>query len=180
MSAEARRIAKAIGHLTLQVEETQRRLANIMRPAKVLKVDAAKGLVKVDAGGLKTHWVPWTEVAGDISSWSPPSVGQQVHLFSPSGDTANGWIMPGGFSDANPQKHNSGSEYKLTVGNASFLVKNGEVEIKVGNKRVVITPDEILTDGKTRLNNGTAKIHRKGDDDSAGDIAVGSADEVYA
>ena len=57
-------------------------------------------------------------------------------------------------------------------------VADGRIEIKVGGKRIVVTAAEILTDGKTRLNNGTRPTHYKGGIDSDGDVAKSGADGV--
>ena len=54
---------------------------------------------------------------------------------------------------------------------------NGErIELSVGGSAVRISADEIVTTARTRLNNGTRKVHYVGGADSAGDTAVDGAD----
>lgn len=131
MSAAARKIAGAMDGLLHRIEELERRHANFMRPGKVTEVDYAKGLIKVRVGDLDSQWVPWLERAGSgHTEWNPPSIGQQVHLFSPSGEPGQGWVMPGGYSSDNPQPHDKGGEKKIVAGKfiiVGELVINGPV-----------------------------------------------------
>lgn len=155
--------AALIADLIFKVEELDRRLANIMRPGTITEVDHDKGLAKVNAGGLKTTWLPWLEQAGSIRSWSPPSVGQQVHVLSPSGEPGQGWIMAAGYSDANPQPHDKGAEHKLQIGAASLLVSAG---------KIVLTADAIELHSSSLTHNGT----NISDSHVHGGVERGSAD----
>ena len=119
-------VAEAIAAMHGRVAEVERRVANIMRPGKVMEVDHAKGLVRVKVGDLESAMVPWMERAGAIKTWSPPAVGEQVTLFSPSGEPGQGWVMTGGYSDANPQPHDQGGEQKLV---AAKILLVGDVTI---------------------------------------------------
>lgn len=135
------KIAKVISQLANRMEELERRQANLMRPGVVTEVDLEHALVKVKAGNLPSAWLPWMELAGSIKSWGPPAVGQQVHLFSPSGEPGQGWVLPGGFSDTNPQGHNKAGEYKLSA------------------SRIILAADEIILDGKVHVT-GDELTHR--------------------
>jgi hypothetical protein len=162
-------------------EDIERRVHNLVRPARVTAVDPAKGLVKVayaadDEGkDVVSPWIPWMERAGAIKTWTPPAIGEQVHMFSPSGDVSgHSWVLPGGFSETNRQPHDRGAEHKMQIGGASILM--------TGDK-VVITAGQIAFDGEVTLGGqpGAGElVHRKGDRDSDGDIAVGSATKVRA
>ncbi len=111
-----------------RLEELERRLANVVRMGRVVEVDAARGLVKLQAAGLTTDWLPWTTQAGEVNVFIPPSVGQQMMLVSPSGEPGQGWAVPAGFSNQFAQPHDQAGEkaelkgkislkvYKLTVG----------------------------------------------------------------
>jgi phage baseplate assembly protein gpV len=153
----ASKIAQMIGHLHHRIEELERRHANLMRPGKVTEVDHAKGLVKVKVGDLDSQWVPWTETAGAIKTWTPPSVGQQVHLFSPSGEPGQGWVMAAGFSDENTQPHDKGAEHKFVIGDTSVFLTGA---------KAVITATDIEFNGKVQVNGTQIKHNTKniGDD----------------
>jgi phage baseplate assembly protein gpV len=129
-----------------RLEELERRQANVMRMATITQVDAAKGLVRVDAGGVPTPFLPWTEHAGDIRSWVPPSVGQQVILFSPSGELGQGWVMRGGFSNAHPQPHAQGGAVKLKIGDTE-IEASGDV-VKIHATAIELTGEILTHNGK--------------------------------
>jgi hypothetical protein len=126
-------IATALASVQEQLAETNRRLSNIMRPGQVTDVDYAKGLVKVKVGDLDSYWVPWAERAGGIKTWSPPSVGEQIHLMSPSGEPGQGWVLPGGYSDQNPQPHDKGNENVLVIGNTKIIATGSGLKIESGS-----------------------------------------------
>jgi len=172
-------LERYVAELVRGREEVDRRVNNMMRPGRITEVDPAQGLVKVaysqdeEGTDVTSPWIPWTERAGAIKTWSPPSVGEQVNMFSPSGDiSTHSWIMHGGFSDANQQPHDKGAEHKMTIGGASILVTGDKITISCA---------EIVMTGNVHLGGEGGKlVHRKGDKDSASDIAVESATKVYA
>ena len=47
MSERIRQLERYVAELVRRVEETERRLANLMRPGRIAQVDAQKGLVKM-------------------------------------------------------------------------------------------------------------------------------------
>lgn len=80
------------------------------------------------------------------------------------------------------------AELRITAAGAVLTVAGARVldltalggSLMVGNCGLAITPDEVATIGRTRLNNGAAKVHRVGDRDSRNDAAVEGAPDVYA
>lgn len=84
--------------------ETDRRLANVVSWGVIDSVDhaAARARVKLD-DELVTDDLPWMELrAGQVRTWSPPSVGEQVLVLAASGELAAGVILRGVNSDAHP------------------------------------------------------------------------------
>ena len=189
MADRIRQLERYVAELVRRVEEAERRLTNVMRPGRVAQVDAQKGLVKLayakDENGadVVSPWLRWMERAGGIKTWTPPSVGEQVLMFSPSGDiSGHSWALPGGYSQANPQPHDKGGEHKMTIGDLSILVTGDDLMIEAPGK-VVIKAGQIAFDGQVTLGGqpGSGQpVHRKGDKDSAGDVAVDAATKVYA
>jgi len=123
-------------------QEAAKRQANMMRPARVTQVDAKKGLVKVTycknekGEDVESCWLPWTTRAGKIKIWAPPSVGEQVIMYSPGGAIGqHSWITPGGFSKNEPQNHDADGEYRITVGGTSVNIKDGQILEKTAHKR---------------------------------------------
>jgi phage baseplate assembly protein V len=77
-----------------------RLLENLIRFGTVAEVQMKPPRVRVKTGDLLTTWLPWIAVrAGLDQDWDPPTVNEQVILFSPSGQLANGVALTGIFSD---------------------------------------------------------------------------------
>lgn len=86
-----------------EIAQLNRLLENLVRLGTVAELDHQAARVRVQSGRLLTGWLPWLTLrAGDDREWNPPTVGEQVLLLSPSGQTANGVAIVGLFSDQNP------------------------------------------------------------------------------
>lgn len=86
----------------MDTAELARLLENLIRLGTVAEVrHTTPPAVRVRTGGLTTRWRPWIEQrAGKTRTWNPPSLGEQVVLFCPSGDLANAVILCGVPTDA--------------------------------------------------------------------------------
>ena len=125
-----------LNEILRRIEEHERRTANMIRVGKVIKVDAAKGLVKLKVGDLETAWLPWTESAGGTSTWSPPTVGQQMMLVSPSGEPGQGWASPAGFSSDNPAPSGDGDARVQKHGGVTMTTKGGKLIIDAAEVQI--------------------------------------------
>jgi phage baseplate assembly protein V len=109
--------------LIRRIADLERRLNNVMRPARVMEIDAKKGLVKVayaldeEGKDVISPWIKWGETrAGNVSTWNPPTVGEQVMLFSPSGEIGLHSVVGHSlFSKKFPQPHDKADETKTQV-----------------------------------------------------------------
>lgn len=90
-----------------RIADLERRLTNTVRAAKINDVDEENWRVRVvyspnaDDEPVLSGWIPWQEEAGNIRSWRPPSVGEQVIMLSLSGEIGGAghtWISRGGFT----------------------------------------------------------------------------------
>ena len=89
--------------MSYEVGELQRQLANLIRVGVVSELDEANARVKVKVAGLTSAWLPWgTARAGKTRTVSMPSVGEQVVVFAPYGDTAQAIVGPSIYQDAHP------------------------------------------------------------------------------
>lgn len=75
----------------------------LLQLGTVASVDHGGGTCTVDLGDLVTGDLPWfAGRAGAVKIWSPPSIGEQCAVLVPEGDLANGLVLLGLWSDANP------------------------------------------------------------------------------
>jgi phage baseplate assembly protein V len=89
----------------------QRLVGDIAREGTIVSVDLANGTCRVQlADELTTGDIPWLcSRVGKTRVWSPPSVGEQVAVLAPEGDTARAIVIGSLSSDANPHPANDGS-----------------------------------------------------------------------
>lgn len=96
----------------MQLADLSRILANIIRISTVVEVDHDNARCKVLIGETPSNWLPFASIrAGNTQTWSPPTVGEQVLVLSPSGETANGIVMTGIYSDAHAAPSNNPDEH---------------------------------------------------------------------
>jgi phage baseplate assembly protein V len=76
-------------------------IGDIVRKGRIASVVGAT--CTVETGDLITPPLPWFAVrAGNVRKWSAPSVGEGCLLICAEGDTANGIVLPGLYSDQFP------------------------------------------------------------------------------
>lgn len=88
----------------MDLVELNRLLHNLLRFGVVESVDHAAATCTVRTGALVTRAMPWlVQRAGDARTWWAPSVGEQVLLLCPGGDTTRGVVQPAIYSNAAPR-----------------------------------------------------------------------------
>ena len=88
--------------------DTPRLIGDLLREGVV--IERAGATCRVAIGDLESGPLPWLAGrAGDATTWSPPSIGEQVLVLSPEGDRARGIVLPGLYSDAQPAPADDGS-----------------------------------------------------------------------
>ena len=89
-----------------------RRLANLIRLGTIAEVDYDNRRARVASGDLLTDFLPWSAGrAGRRAEWSAPSVGEQVILVCPQGETTGGTILCSAYSSANPAPGNTPNQH---------------------------------------------------------------------
>jgi hypothetical protein len=179
-AARRKRMAEDFERLIFRLTELERRVRNIVRYGRIAEVDAAKARVKVideeqgggDGRSITTDWLPWAEIGGAFRTWTPPSVGQQVAVISPSGNLGLGLVLPNAFSDAFPPPSDKGNEHVMAVGETRIIIAGDEIRF---------ASPKIVFEGDTHLGGeGGEPVHRRGDKDTDGDAAVEHASKVWA
>jgi phage baseplate assembly protein V len=91
------------------IAELERRLANLIRDGLIASVDYDAARARVQIGDLLTAPLPWyAGRAGGDRTWWAPEVGEQVTVLSPSGELAQGRILPALYSNAAPAPASAG------------------------------------------------------------------------
>ncbi|BAV65754.1 phage baseplate assembly protein V [Sphingobium cloacae] len=104
------------------MSDIEQQLGDLARIGTVASVDHAARTCTVETGDIVTGPLPWMAVrAGRMTIWSPPSVGEQVLLICPEGDTEAGIILPGLYSDDNPAPSDSADEVVIAFEDGARL-----------------------------------------------------------
>ncbi|WP_267382231.1 MULTISPECIES: phage baseplate assembly protein V [unclassified Sphingomonas] len=101
--------------------DIQRLVGDLARIGVVQSVDQTNATARVAIGDLLTGDIPWVAArVGATRVWSPPSVGEQVLVLCPEGDTAAGLIVGSLSSDANPHAGSDSSSVIVFADGASI------------------------------------------------------------
>ncbi len=96
-----------MGCMTPDLSELVRTIPNLIRTGKIAEINADKVRVRLSPS-LLTTWLQWIALrAGDVIDWCPPSIGEQVIVFSPNGDLTQGKVLAGLFSADSPAPQSS-------------------------------------------------------------------------
>lgn len=96
-----------MGCMTPDLSELVRTIPNLIRTGKIAEINADKVRVRLSPT-LLTTWLQWIALrAGDVIDWCPPSIGEQVIVFSPNGDLTQGKVLAGLFSADSPAPQTS-------------------------------------------------------------------------
>lgn len=88
-------------NIAAEIAELKRRIDNLIRLGTVAEVKS--GYCRVTTGEITTDFRPYlTMRAGTAKTSWRPSIGEQVILFSLSGDLTNAYVLPSLNSDQNP------------------------------------------------------------------------------
>jgi phage baseplate assembly protein V len=131
--------------------EIHRRILNMVRKGVVMDVDHASlpPTCRVTAGELQTSWLPWIALtAGETIEWNPPTVGEQVLVFSPSGDTAQGIVLRGLYSEhARAPSNNPAKHVRVYPDGAAIAYDHTEHSLKAalpaGATMLVVAPGKV-------------------------------------
>lgn len=173
-------------NLEYRVAELERKLNNIIRVGTIEALNDAKALVTVKTGNNTTGWLPWvTRRAGLDKEWWTPEPKEQVLIFSPTGDLAQGIVQPALYSDHFPQNGSDRNIHRIDYRDGGYIEHNrvtgrykifmkGDVDIETEKKALVYAKDnvEVTTDKKVIVyakddidmtSDKTIRIHAKKD-----------------
>lgn len=107
----------------MDIAQLSRMLENLLRLGTVVEVSGHRCTVK--SGKLTTQPLKWIHMrAGTTRSWSAPSPGEQVLIFSPSGEVANGIVLAGISSEDNPPPTENQTEHVFDFPDGARIIYN--------------------------------------------------------
>lgn len=112
--------------------EILRRIESLLKIGVIHSVDHANALVRVKTGEIITHWIGFFSVrAGTTTTWSPPTVGEQVMILSPSGDLNTGIALIGIYTKGIAPSQSPDEHVIQFADNAKIVYnqKNGHLEV---------------------------------------------------
>lgn len=148
-----RHLSERLNALESRNEELERRVTNMFREAKVTKLHAEDGMAEVEADGLPSDKVPWITRAGKQKEWDPPTEGERVVLFNPTGEPGLGMIMHGGFSNQFPMNHDKAGEHRRSVGDKVMTTTTDKDKVSKTEKVTVSQNEDnhALEVGKVKI-----------------------------
>lgn len=129
--------------------DTDRRLAAMIRVGTVTAVDPGAGRCKVSLGGAtQTAWIPFPSPrAGAIQVWAPPSVGEQVVVASPGGDTSQGLVVASLASGAAPAPSADGGAFVIEIGGSTVTITADGISLSSNGSTLTLGAAGIALNG---------------------------------
>jgi len=144
--------AAAILRGMTDIAALSRLIENLIRLGTVAEVDHGSlpdkrpARVRVQSGNLLTGWLPWTVLrAGTTRDWDPPTVGEQVLVLSPSGQTAQGIAIGGLFSALIPANGDRAGLHRRTYPDGAVVEYDSEAHhlvatLPAGGRVEIVAP----------------------------------------
>lgn len=104
------------------ITDLNRRLANVVTVGQIEAVDYATATARVRLGDNLTANLPLPAGrAGGNRTWSPPEVGEQVIVLSPSGNLASGCILSSLYSETAAAPGNRAGLHRTVYANGAVI-----------------------------------------------------------
>ena len=141
---------REIVELVARVTDLERRIAGVMRHGTVAVVDPGRQRMRLDFG--PTHggqgrflspWLPYAQFSGALRVHTPPTVGQQFTVMSPTGDFQQAVAVPLTHHAGNPSPSTAGDENVITYGNVRMTLADDLARVDVGGAILKMTAAEI-------------------------------------
>jgi phage baseplate assembly protein V len=166
--------------MSYDLSEAYRKLSALIRFGTITAIDAsdpAQPVVTCDCGGLETDWLAWCAFrAGGTTYWSAPTVGEQVIVFAPGGETSLGFVLGGFYSENFPSpstdpgvdmvKYGDGSTVTYDSNAHAMTVNvsnNGNVTVNVSGGTVTVNCKDATVNADDSVTLNTPKTHLTGD-----------------
>lgn len=135
-----------------RVQRLEHMVANFVRPGTVEEVVPGQSVrVRMseadgDQPPLVGAAIPYAQIAGAAKVHTPPSVGQQMMVISPSGDPRQAIAIPYWWSNANATPSTAGDEEVYTRGSTKITLRGDSVEALVAGAVIKIEASKITVE----------------------------------
>jgi phage baseplate assembly protein gpV len=145
--------------LVARVTDLERRVSGLLRHGRVAEVDMDMFRVRLDlgpahgtGGRFLSPWVPYAQQAGALRVHTPPDIGQQFTLISPTGDFQQAVAVPLHWSSSVPSPSDRKDENVIQYGAVRIELREGELVVRVGQMAFVVNEQGI------RIQNGRLEV----------------------
>lgn len=136
---------------TQSPQEIWRRLENLVRWGTVAAYDDNRRKVRCQSGGNTTTWIKWVAGAAgkNVKKWRPPTIGEQVLIFSPGGEMTQAAAIGGIFSDDEPANGESANVERTTYGDGTVIEYDTQAHaLRVSGPNVIrLVTQQLVLDG---------------------------------
>lgn len=157
-------------------------IGQLIRFGTVKTVDLSAAKVTVTIGDIETQPIRWLHgAAGGTSSWSPPTVGEQVVVFTPEGDIGHAFALRGIHFDDFPAAGDSKREL-IKFDDGAVIAYDPEAHkleavLPDGATVSIVAPGGVTIDADVRITGDLqvdGKIHADSNVEADGDVKAGN------
>lgn len=143
--------------MNADLSDLLRLLQNLIRLGTIAEVNGAKARVRLGPT-LTTKWLNWATLrAGSTRTWSAPTVGEQVIVFSPGGDLTRGVIVPALYSQEFDAPESSDSIHTTHYPDGAVVQYNHAAHALTANLpggTATITADKVTSNAPSTICTG--------------------------
>ena len=173
-----------------EMNDVERRLANVAKAGRVVEADYPKALVKVGIGDpddpedyLITGWLPMA--GGRSDEWNPLKVGEAVIVLAESGEIENGVVTPGSiYNEDHPAVGDRGDLWRKDFRDGTSMeydLASKTMKTTVGGSTTTMTEDQIvhaIGDASITISNGSIVMSAGGQTWTLGGSGVESTGRI--
>lgn len=164
----------------MNVGEHDRQIANLVMIGVVDQLDEENQRVRVQCDGMLTDWIPWAErrAGPGVQTWEPPEEGEQVGVFSPYGDPAQGFVLGSIYQDKFPSPAKKKTVWFKRFADGTFITYDREthaltVDATASKGTVTVLCDAATVKAATSVTLDAPKTLATGDLEVTGGIKAG-------
>jgi phage baseplate assembly protein gpV len=144
--------------LVARVTDLERRVSGLLRHGRVAEIDMDMFRIRLDlgpahgtGGRFLSPWLPYAQHAGALRIHTPPEIGQQFTIVSPTGDFQQAVAVPLHWSSTVPAPSDRKDENVLTYGAVRIEVRSDEVVFRVDGTTVTFNGSGVQIDGRLHV-----------------------------